>query len=193
KAVVKHVGNLLTFGVGGDLAMEVWDSWGRSADEQQRRAELEALACAPPAEAKAAAARLAQEEGATLPEPQRGQVADYLAQAPAVVRRSLRRPSDPTGRTVPPGLAPRRAEDLLGMLPPRLPRFRAGDRPLAGVDWELVELLGVGGFGEVWKAKNPLFDGVPPAALKFCIDPGAKEQLLQHGAAGLNQVMRHGH
>jgi hypothetical protein len=85
----------------------------------------------------------------------------YLSQVPGAIHRSLRRPADPSGATVPAGLSLRRGADLLPLLPARLPRFRAGDRPLPGVDWELVELLGVGGFGEVWKARNPHFDGVP--------------------------------
>ena len=80
----------------------------------------------------------------------------------------------------------------MAILPPRLPRFKRGDRPLPGVDWELEELLGVGGFGEVWKARNPHFDGIAPVALKFCLDPAAKEQLLKHEAKIINHVMQAG-
>jgi serine/threonine protein kinase len=50
----------------------------------------------------------------------------------------------------------------------------------------------VGGFGEVWKAKNPFFGNVPPVALKFCLDAAAKDRLLKHEAAILNRVMGQG-
>jgi serine/threonine protein kinase len=93
---------------------------------------------------------------------------------------------------VPPGLRLRRASDLVPFLPDRMPRFRAGVRPIPGVDLELVELLGVGGFGEVWKARNPHLANIPPVALKFCLDPEARTRLLRHEAAVLNQVMQQG-
>ncbi len=192
KVAVRQVGNLVGFGIGGDVLVDVWDAWGKGANEQQKRAELEAMAQASPAEVRAEVERVVHEEAPDLPLEQYQQVASYLQQVPAMLRRSLRRPADPSGRTVPPSLVLLRPEDLLTLLPSKPPRFKAGDRPLPGVDWELVELLGIGGFGEVWKAHNPYFDGVPPVALKFCLDPEARERLLKHEAAILNHVMRQG-
>jgi serine/threonine protein kinase len=67
-------------------------------------------------------------------------------------------------------------------------RFAVGDRPIPGTDWQLVQLLGKGGYGEVWKAHNPELPSLPPVALKFCLELDERgKELLRHEA---NMVLR---
>ena len=198
KFIAKAVLNVLGAGLLGEaadllldalpeVAQDVWDWWNKERTEEQREAELEHLAHALDGEVRQAAEDAVREVAADQPAAVQQVLVVYLLQVPPTVRRSLARHTAPAPRT----WRLRQADDLLPLLPARLPRFQPGDRPLPGVDWELVELLGVGGFGEVWKARNPDFDGVPLVALKFCLNP-ASRHLLGHEAAVLNQVMRQG-
>jgi serine/threonine protein kinase len=168
------------------VARTAWAAWGEGRAEPVRRAELQALAEAPAEVVRERANEIVAHVAADRPEPVRQKLALYLGQVATLLRRTVPGPTGPAATT------PYEADDLLPFLPAGLPRFRPGDRPLPGVDWELEDLLGAGGFGEVWKAHNPHFPGIPPVALKFCLDARARDRLLRHEATVLDRVMRHG-
>ncbi|HEY1189854.1 MAG TPA: protein kinase [Gemmata sp.] len=68
-------------------------------------------------------------------------------------------------------------------------RFAPGE-PLPNLEmWTLESKLGGGGFGEVWLVRHKR-KGV--AAVKFCTDPVAKHQLVNHEHAVVARVMKHG-
>ncbi len=158
------------------ICQDIWDWWGKTRDDEEIRAEIEALVQVSDIEASALAERIVAELAYDQPAEVRQLVTGYLTQMPAMARRSLQRPSDPPGTTVPPNLVLHGADDLLHLLPPKLPRFQPNQR-LAGLDWELERFLGVGGFGEVWKARHLYRKAQPPVALKFCLDSAAARLL----------------
>jgi eukaryotic-like serine/threonine-protein kinase len=177
RAVAKNAAKLLCNLIPGagavyDIAADAYDEYRRDKQDDALRADLEALAQAAPDEVNRAVAEAVAAEAGGQPAEIQHKITAYLTQMPAMIRRSLRRPSDPTGTTLPATLSLSQPEDLVRFLPPRLPRFKSGDRPLAGVDWVLEEMVGLGGFGEVWKARHAYLRNQPAVALKFCLEPG---------------------
>lgn len=199
KILAKALGNALGGGFAGDLLVEVlpevakdgWAWWNKEKDEKERRSELAAIVQSGNAQLRQEISAIVHTELAAQSPVIQQTVELYLTQLPASIRRALRRPDDPKGVTVPANLALHKADDLLRLLPVKLAHFQPGDQPLPGVDWQLEQLLGVGGFGEVWKARNPHLHSAAPVALKFCIDPAAARS-LRNEARVLDQVMRQG-
>ncbi len=173
------------------ISEDVWKELGKESKEAQRIAEIQQIAQASAEAMREMVRETVREIAPERPQESRQQLEDYLFSVQSQVRRSLRRPSDSGGTTIPPGLRLGKAEDLAALIPPRLPRFKPGDRPLPGVDLEIVELLGIGGFGEVWRARNPRMHSQEEVALKFCVDESASESLRRE-AALLDRVMSEG-
>ena len=62
---------------------------------------------------------------------------------------------------------------------------------MPGTDLVVEELLGVGGFGEVWKAVHQSRAHAAPVALKFCTDEAAARTLRKEVEL-LDRVSREG-
>jgi serine/threonine protein kinase len=124
-----------------------------------------------------------------LPPDQRNRLELYLTYIPQAIQQSLRRPEDPSGRTLPPQLVLDSPHDLAPLLPPRPPLFRPNDPLPAKPGWILQQLLGVGGCGEVWLAVHPQFNTLQ-GAVKFCLGPTAP--LLRHEAQLIDRIIKAG-
>ncbi len=167
-----------------DVAEGVWKKYKEQKKEDEQREELAKLAQATLEEAKAEAVKVAREAVSGAED-----IIDlelYLTAIPDSVRQSLKRPEDPTGKTVPAAFTLKSADDVLKLLPPRPPRFRPGLALPGKPGWVLDRLLGTGGFGEVWFARHARLKTLF-GAVKFCFGQSARD--LIHEADLIDRVL----
>ncbi len=115
KQLVQQAANLAV-PVLGDLAAEMWKEWNKNKDEAARRDELAAVIQMAAGEFRRQVDEVIREVAAGQPDEVRRAVTRRLEQLPELLRQSLRRPDDPSGQSVPPGMPLRQAQDLALLL-----------------------------------------------------------------------------
>jgi serine/threonine protein kinase len=174
-----------------DIAGHAYKLFNERRKNAALKEELAKIAAASSEEAKKAAEEAVKAIVPNAPVEERIALELYLTQLPGAVRQSLKRADDPSGKTVPPDLALNAPEDLAKMLPLRVPHFRPGGDLPGRPGWRLDELLGAGGFGEVWLARHSFIPH--PRAVKFCTDAKVRAKLTSHEGRVIARVMEQGH
>lgn len=148
--------------------------WVRGQKGPQACAVLEAVANLSPAEAmQLAQAAVKQTAPPNAPPERLRAIENYLASIPAAFKQSMPR-AEGGKTTCPAALLPQTERQAMALLPTYLPPYNAPCE-LPGTPYQLVRLVGTGGFGAVYEAKRKDRKGV--RAIKFCLDPDRVEAL----------------
>ena len=196
-AVENGLAGLLALVPGGPYAYAVGGAalkkYRERKKDAEQRAEIQQLAEATFEQARGAAVEAVRQvlaEKHVTPPPEEVIALElWLASVPEATRVSLKRKDDPSGRSIPDGFVLRDADDVVKLLPPRPPKFTPGAALPGKPGWVLDRLLGVGGFGEVWFARNAKMASLT-GAVKFCHGEQARD--LQHEAGVIDRLMATG-
>jgi len=175
-----------------DVCAAAAGEWKKSVDRAEERLVIEQMLAKNRDEIKAEVAQQIAELKKNATPEQAQQLANpkveqglelYLQTIPDLVRARSRRPEDPSGNSVHSNFSLREENGFAAILPNRTPRFRTGD---SVGNFVLTEPLGLGGFGEVWKARHVNLSS-RVAAIKFCLDE-ASHRNLKHESSLIDRV-----
>src|SRR5207253_2081246 len=114
---------------------------------------------------------------------------EYLTSIPRSVQRSLVTDRKSGSLSLPSALALDDPRSLVQLLPTNVPPYPVPHQ-LPGTDYSLEELIGTGGFGAVYRARDARLPYLP-LAIKFCLDPTLSGSLKQE-RAHLERLMQTG-
>ncbi|HVK11170.1 MAG TPA: serine/threonine-protein kinase [Gemmataceae bacterium] len=151
----------------GKGIVEKWHAWFAAATPEERAAAVAELAALPPADARAEARDVLSELAPDARPEDLAVALDYLSVLPRSVDRAL--VPEPGGqKSMPATITFHDPQALLPLLPQDVPPYPAS-ADLPGTPYKLLELLGSGGFGAVYRAVSPTLQHLP-LAIKFCLD-----------------------
>jgi serine/threonine protein kinase len=183
RAVEKAV-NLFGKGI-----VERWEGWLAARSPAEAAAAVSELVTLTPAEVREEARTILLQLAPEADQKDLDIAVEYLSALPRAVDRALVPNPDGAGRTVPPTLSLADPRQLLQLLPEDVPPYPTG-ADLPGTPYRLVELIGSGGFGAVYRAFSPTLQHLP-LAIKFCLDRGLVPALNQE-RSNLERLMRAG-
>ncbi len=172
----------------GKGIVERWQAWfaRHPAEAQAAVAEMAAL---PPAEIRKEAKSIFLDLAPDAAAADLDLALDFLSAIPRAVDRALVPAPTGGGRSLPPSVALDDPRSLLQLLPEDVPPYPSS-ADLPGTPYRLVELLGSGGFGTVYRAVSATLQHLP-LAIKFCLDRALLPALNQE-RSNLERLMRAG-
>jgi hypothetical protein len=155
-------------------------NWSRRAPAQEVQEQVEKLAKVSESEIRQVAAMILAQGGASISGERREELIGILLNLTRGAR-FLTTHGTPRSSYL-------RCERLLDQLMSDVQPVRRWGEPVApGQPWVLQRYLGMGSFGEVWLARNPLHP--TPRAYKFFTRPGSGEW-LRHEQQNLSQLLK---
>jgi serine/threonine protein kinase len=172
----------------GARIVERWCRWFRDQPPEVRQAALADLAALTPEEARVEAAAALDKLAPDANPEDRSVALEYLSIIPGALDRAL--PRTPGGTlSLPPTATFDEPQLLLRLLPADMPPYPVPS-DLPATPYRLLQLLGSGGFGAVYRATTHTLQHLP-LAIKFCLDP-ALAAALHRERSNLERLMKAG-
>jgi serine/threonine protein kinase len=172
----------------GARIVQRWCEWFRAQPPEVRQAALAELAALTPEEAREEAAAALDRLAPDASPEDRSVALEYLSIIPGALDRALPR-STGGQRSLAPTVTFDEPQLLLQLLPADRPPYPVPS-DLPGTPYRLLQLLGSGGFGAVYRATTHSLQHLP-LAVKFCLDP-TLAAALHRERSNLERLMKAG-